>query len=262
MKKYPTNEERTLEYLSNFNREKTIKKLINKKDPIIFDVGANDGISLLEFSSLWHESVVHCFEPQEECWPLLKDRMISVEEKNNNPTEHRVLINKIAVGDKSEQNVTFYSHRASSGLSGFNKINVQSMDSISLNKIRDSENKDKFEQYCEEVNNERLVDIVRLDDYMADKGIEHIDLLKIDTQGHEPEVLSGLGEKLADVDVVVTELMLYDYYERSLSFSDIEKYLLPAGFQLYDISHISKNPMNGRTDWVDVIYVNKKLGIR
>ena len=49
MKKYPTNEERTLEYLSNFNREKTIKKLINKKDPIIFDVGANDGISLLEF---------------------------------------------------------------------------------------------------------------------------------------------------------------------------------------------------------------------
>jgi len=59
--------------------------------------------------------------------------------------------------------------------------------------------------------------------------------------------------------VVLTELMFFDYYEKSLSFSDIERFLLPAGFHLYDISHISKNPMNGRTDWVDVIYVNKRL---
>jgi hypothetical protein len=51
--------------------------------------------------------------------------------------------------------------------------------------------------------------------------------------------------------------MFYDYYERSLSFSDLEKYLIPSGFALYDISHIAKNSMNGRTDWVDVIYVNK-----
>ena len=55
------------------------------------------------------------------------------------------------------------------------------------------------------------------------------------------------------------ELMLYDYYSRSLSFTDIENYLIPAGFQLYDISHIAKNPMNGRTDWVDVIYVNNQI---
>ena len=53
--------------------------------------------------------------------------------------------------------------------------------------------------------------------------------------------------------------MFYDFYERSLSFSDIENFLAPAGFKLYDISHISKNPMNGRTDWVDVIYVNHKI---
>jgi len=56
--------------------------------------------------------------------------------------------------------------------------------------------------------------------------------------------------------------MFYDYYERSLSFSDIEAYLLPAGFQLYDISHISKNPMNGRTDWLDVVYINNKIRCR
>jgi hypothetical protein len=89
--------------------------------------------------------------------------------------------------------------------------------------------------------------------------VKHVDLLKIDTQGFEPEVLEGTGELLQSVDVVLTELMFYDYYERSLSFSDIEKYLLPAGFTLYDINHIPKNPMNGRTDWVDLIYVNRKV---
>jgi hypothetical protein len=94
---------------------------------------------------------------------------------------------------------------------------------------------------------------------MVSHEIDRINLLKIDTQGHEPEVLSGLGKRLEDVDVVVTELMFYDYYNRSLSFTDIEKYLMPAGFQLYDISHIAKNPMNGRTDWVDVIYVNNRV---
>ena len=48
----------------------------------------------------------------------------------------------------------------------------------------------------------------------------------------------------------------------SLSFfinSDLERLLIPAGFKLYDINHIAKNPMNGRTDWVDVIYVNERL---
>ena len=68
-----------------------------------------------------------------------------------------------------------------------------------------------------------------------------------------------LKENLSKIDVVITELMFYDFYERNLSFSDIEKHLLPAGFHLFDISHISKNPMNGRTDWVDVIYVNDRI---
>ena len=101
--------------------------------------------------------------------------------------------------------------------------------------------------------------MIRLDNYIEQSNIEKINLLKIDTQGFEPEVLDGLGSRLKDIDVVLTELMFYDYYKRSLTFTDIEKYLLPAGFQLYDISHIAKNPMNGRTDWVDVIYVNNKI---
>ena len=103
--------------------------------------------------------------------------------------------------------------------------------------------------------NERL----KSKNYMGDESIDHVDLMKIDTQGHEPEVLGGMMGNLSKVDVVITELMFYDFYERSLSFSDIEKYLLPAGFRLFDISHISKNPMSGSADWVDVMSVNENI---
>jgi len=30
-------------------------------------------------------------------------------------------------------------------------------------------------------------------------------------------------------------------------------------FELFDIGHVSKNPMTGRTDWVDVIYRNTNV---
>ena len=135
---------------------------------------------------------------------------------------------------------------------------MESNDSIQLHNVESSD-QPGLEQFSNQFNHERVVSTIRLDDYLQKASVKHVDLLKIDTQGFEPEVLEGTGELLQNVDVVLTELMFYDYYERSLSFSDIEKYLLPAGFTLYDINHISKNPMNGRTDWVDVIYVNRKV---
>lgn len=250
---YKTNQERTSEYLKRFDREKTLKFLIQTEAPVILDVGANVGATIDEFRAWWPGACIHAFEPQAECFDSLEQR------KNKNGTGNLV-INHCAVGKTNTSDVPFYSHDISSGISGFNKINLQSLDSIYLNQLQKS-GENALKSYGEIINHERRVEVIRLEDYLNNARIKQVHLLKIDTQGHEPEVLEGLGEKLASVDVVVTELMFYDYYERSLSFSDIERFLLPAGFQLYDISHIAKNPMNGRTDWVDVIYVNKRLRV-
>lgn len=253
-KNHGKNQERTAKYLETFSREKTIKFLINKESPIIFDIGANNGSSLDEFKEWWPQSHVHCFEPQDECLPELR------ESADRLSADGTVYINHIAAGNKSNETAKFYTHDINSGVSGFNKINMNSRDSLDLSKL-DKEGLEKKLEYGNTLNHVREVATLRLDDYIADHDpkIHEINLLKIDTQGFEPEVLEGLGEKLKIVDVVLTELMFYDFYERSLSFSDIEQYLLKANFQLYDISHIAKNPMNGRTDWVDVIYVNKRL---
>jgi FkbM family methyltransferase len=251
MSEYKSNQERTAEHARKFDREKTIKFLIRNEQPFILDVGANVGTSLDEFKDWWPKSVVHSFEPQQECWEPLRQRAAKFPDGS-------VVINRCAAGNVASQGATFFTHDISSGVSGFNRINLQSKDSIHLNQLTRNDPQ-SLVQYQKLLNHERTVKVARLDDYLNGLGVGRVNLMKIDTQGFESQVLEGLGERLADVDVVLTELMFYDYYERSLSFSDVERFLLPAGFHLYDISHIAKNPMNGRTDWVDVIYVNKRL---
>jgi FkbM family methyltransferase len=247
-----TNQDRTSQYLEIFNREVVIKSLINKKNPTIFDVGANNGDTLVEFKKWWPKSKVHCFEPQRECWEKLDEKVTKYNYSD-------VVINRYAVGSEKINEAIFYSHDITSGQSGLHKINNNSIDSIDQKNIKSNSERKVYEN---RLNHERTIKVDTLINYIESFDIGHIDLLKIDTQGYEPEVLGGLKESLSNVDVVITELMFYDFYERSLSFSDIEKFLLPAGFSLFDISHISKNPMNGRTDWVDVIYINDRLRIK
>jgi FkbM family methyltransferase len=247
------NEERSVEYFNKWDTEKTLKNLVKKSNPLIFDVGANNGSSVNDFKLWWPESNIHCFEPQEECRQDLLDTAALYEGTGS------VKINNVAVGNVPTKEATFYTHDINSGISGFNKINMESKDSINLNNLSEQGHTAK-QSYSDTLNHDRKVEVIRLDDYVnaIDSNL-NIDFLKIDTQGFEPEVFDGFGKKLSNVDVVLTELLFFDFYERSLSFSDIEFYLLKAGFSMYDISHISKNPMNGRTDWVDVIYLNNRL---
>ena len=109
-----TNQDRTNEYLKIFNREKVIKFLIKKGDPVIFDVGANVGDTLVEFKKYWPNSIVHCFEPQEECCRSLENRIEDHNYKN-------VFVNKYAVGDKFDNQAIFYLHDVGSGQAGLIK---------------------------------------------------------------------------------------------------------------------------------------------
>ena len=247
-KNFGKNEERTSEYLKRFNREKVLKLLVDSNSPTILDVGANNGSSLVEFKKWWPNSKVHCFEPQSECWDELDD--LSNEFTN-------VHINKFALGNKNDESKEFYSHDLNTGISGFNKINIESKDSIDLSKL--SNDSKSLENHKKTINHKRNVQVKRLDEYIKnDKNINQIDLLKIDTQGYELEILEGLGTELNKVRILITELMFYDYYEKSLSFYELESILRPFNFSLYDINHVAKNPMNGRTDWIDVIYVQNR----
>lgn len=37
----------------------------------------------------------------------------------------------------------------------------------------------------------------------------------------------------------------------------IENHLLPTGYELFSILETSNNPLNGRTDWEEELYIKK-----
>ena len=257
MAEYATNQDRTAAYLEKFDRQAVLSRLLGAQDegggirggPVVLDIGSNDGATVREFKTWWPTAVIHCFEPQSECWEALD----AVAQRYG---QGDVVINRSAAGNESLGSRPFFTHEISTGLSGFHRISETSRDSIDLTRAKKGF---KLDEYLAALNRPRSVPVVRPDEYLRDNNIDTVDLVKIDTQGHEPEVLEGFGNLLSECGVVLVELMFYDYYEKRVSFSDVERFLNPAGLSLYDISHISKNPMNGRTDWVDVIYVHERL---
>ena len=73
-------------------------------------------------------------------------------------------------------------------------------------------------------------------------------------------MLEGSSQILDRVGAILIEISLYDYYEKSSSIGSVESILSPHGFSLWSITDVSNNPMNGRTDWVELLYVNPNHG--
>ena len=84
-------------------------------------------------------------------------------------------------------------------------------------------------------------------------------MLKIDIQGNELNVLKGSKKLLKNTKFIKLELMLYDYYVKSYSISDIELFLKKFNFKIFNILEVQQNPINLKTDWIEVLFFNKNL---
>ena len=101
-----------------------------------------------------------------------------------------------------------------------------------------------------------------LDNIVKKNNIPSIDILKIDTQGHEIEVLEGSEDMLASgkIKVIISECIFDDVYELKRDIApNLLRILYKNNFRLFDISHIYKNFSNGETLWADLIFINKNF---
>jgi FkbM family methyltransferase len=79
---------------------------------------------------------------------------------------------------------------------------------------------------------------VSLDGFVATEGIKSIDFLKVDTDGHDYEVLVGAKRALADTQVLgaFVECQFHGInHEHSNLFANIDRYLRENGFMLFDL---------------------------
>ena len=76
-----------------------------------------------------------------------------------------------------------------------------------------------------------------LQDSLERHGVGRIDMIKLDTQGSEPEIMRGLDSKrLSQVLLVETELSVLDHYENGeKNLEEMLQWMRNAGFVLFDL---------------------------
>lgn len=82
---------------------------------------------------------------------------------------------------------------------------------------------------------EQQLETVALDDAMSRAGFGYCDHIKIDTQGHELQIVQGGSEALKTCLCLETEVEFSTMYDGQCLFSDIDPVIRDAGFELFDL---------------------------
>jgi FkbM family methyltransferase len=233
-------DKRNAQYLEAFSPQKFFQFLVNQSAPIILDVGAHRGESVRFFKEIFPDCKIYSFEPDPDNFEELKkccDEINAAFGRGGGA----VGFNQ-AVGDRS--GLAQFFKQDISHLGGLLPINKRSEDSLG---------------YAEKALNQSIsVQVITLDEFFIKNCLQHIDLLKIDVQGFEAAVLSGAKKALQETSCCTIEVSFYDFYENSSSLLLVEQAMRNAGMILWDISKVSKNPKNLRTDWAELVYVRRE----
>lgn len=183
-----------------------LRQILNE-DSVFFDVGGGIG-NYSVFAAKLVNGLIYNFEPVEENVETIKDNLKA------NFVEDKVQLNAIALSNKE----------------GFGRMQKNTKLLLS-----------RLSTLSTDCCSSDSIEVSTLDLYCFRKNIEHIDVLKIDVEGHEPAIIEGAQESLIKkkIDIIILELnpklrrfydslsdmgfefFFYDYENNSL------KYLAP-----------------------------------
>lgn len=101
------------------------------------------------------------------------------------------------------------------------------------------------------------VPIIMLDDILKDKLLNGPYLIKVDVQGAEIDVLEGGQKALAEAEVVVLEVSMFQFMKGAPEFFDIVFYMKQHGFVAYDIILGWNRPLDNALGQIDIIFVKE-----
>ena len=177
------------------------------------DVGTHKGEFLSFLLTIKGIQEIHAFEPQKEIYDLLN---------LNFGKNKKIILNNEGVSDiNSTREMSLNSLTSTSTFSTINKSSSWfKFKNLILNK------KNSFQKKIK-------VKTIRLDEYFEVKNINKIDLLKVDTEGHEIKVLNG-AKKIFENDKIkylLIEIHGSNMYKDYRS-SDIYSFLEEKNFKL------------------------------
>ncbi len=219
--------------IDKFVHQKRIIKFFKKNKVKIqnfIDVGSHKGLYTDLFMQNYNINKVVMFEPQIKIFNFLKKKYT----KNK-----KIKILNYAVSNKNNfRNLQLNHHDLTTTLSTFNKKNLYLKVKTLLFGV------EKMTYQKVKIKTVRLVDILKKN------KISQVDLLKVDTEGHELEVLEGLKKKINQIQFILIEFHQDKIYLK-YSPKKIHNHLLKNNFVL---KAKFKFPF---TRWEDRIYFNK-----
>jgi FkbM family methyltransferase len=190
------------------------EKINKSKQRIIIDVGANKGQSIEFFLKIFENAIIYAFEPN----PKLYNRLIIKYQNKKN-----IKIYNLGVSDingRLELNETITDETST-----FEKLNYESnylkMKANILGVSKENIIMDKY-----------FVEVIQLSEFIKKESITKVDILKIDTEGHELNCLRGLfNQTPIEVTMIQIESHNDDMYMNITSKEEIPNLLSINGYK-------------------------------
>ncbi len=194
--------------------------------PVILDVGANTGQSVKRYRKTFPSSVIHSFEPSQRIFEQLKANVAGKE---------GVFAWNYALG-------------ASAGKQTFLE-NVHSDMSSFLELSKTGWGK---------IEKESTVDVMTVDQFLANNKLESVDILKSDTQGYDFEVIKGAEQAMRRnrIGLLYFEFIFSEMYKNLPRFDEVFRHLTDRDFLLVSIYEMRHQ--NNLASWADALFVNKQ----
>jgi FkbM family methyltransferase len=189
------------------------KKKLNHQ-LIIFDVGSHHGETIKLFHKNFNIKEIHSFEASTINFNILKKKKMI---KHNH-----IFINNFGLSDSCRDdyiNQTIES--SSSTICEINKKSNYYKKKIRILGVLNNKN------FTKKIS----IKLRTLDNYIKEKKIKQIDILKIDTEGHEHEVLLGAKKNLNQVKFIYFEHHYDCMIKKKYKFSDINNFLINNNFR-------------------------------
>ena len=203
-----------------------LKFLNIKRNDVIFDLGCHIGSTIEEINKIWPQAKVYGFEPFKEFAQKCHKRFL-----NNSQIE----IYQIAISDqKGYSNLTTSNYALS--LHG-NNLSTK-----------------------HKGNRKTKVRTIKLDNFVEEKKINIIKLVKIDVEGHELSVLKGMKNILSKqkVDVIICEVMFVEHFKGQALFVELSKFLEKFGYIIFDIRQL-KRRSNKQLRFGNCVYISSNV---
>ncbi len=176
-------------------------------EKVVFDIGANIG----DYSEMIKNKAkllnldieLHLFEPTKSCFETISQKF---------KDDINVFLNNFGVSDKNGEATIFYD-KEKSGLASLYQRNL--------------------DIYSLQLNQTESIKLIRLDNYIEENNINHINFIKIDIEGHELKAFEGLGKYL---NCGFIDYIQFEYGGANLdshtSLMEIYKFLQERGFKI------------------------------